>query len=252
MSDIITVQAVVLSAMAVGEYDKRLVLLTRERGKITAFAKGARRQGSPFMAVANPFVFGTFTLYEGRSSYKVNQASISHHFVELAADQPGVYYGFYFLELADYFGQEGNDETELINLLYVSLKALLNPRIPNVLVRCVFELRTLVIQGECPELLQCTECGENREEALQFFSVSAHGVLCEKCARSVRESLRISEAARYILRFTAASPLGRLYTFIVKEEVLQEITHLVSSYLRFYTDRPFKSLAILEAMVREE
>lgn len=250
MSDLITVQGVVLQAMPVGEYDKRIVLLTRERGKISAFAKGARRQNSPFMAAASPFVFGTFTLFEGRSSYNLNQVSVTHQFVELAGEQPGIYYGYYFLELADYFGQEGTDEREMMNLLYVSVKALLNPHVDDRLVRCIFELRAMTEQGFMPQLYQCAGCGrELEEDEALFFSQEAHGILGRECLGSVQDARRISQAAVYALRYIVSVPMGKLYTFAVTEEVLRELEHLIHAYVYKNTDKKFKSLDILEMMV---
>ena len=231
MSDLITVQGVVLSAMPVGDYDKRIVLLTRERGKISAFAKGARRQNSPFMAAANPFVFGSFTLYEGRTSYNLNQVSVQHHFVELATQQPGVYYGYYFLELADYFGKEGTDEKEMMNLLYV--------------------LRAMVIQGVMPQLFQCAGCGRElteEETGELFFSQDEHGILCADCSRMAMDRKRISAAALYAMRYIAVSPLAKLYTFTVRDDVLRELERHIYRYTELNTDKRFKSLEILELM----
>lgn len=249
MSDLIIVQGVVLSAMPIGEYDKRIVLLTRERGKISAFAKGARRLNSPFMAASNPFVFGTFTLYEGRNSYNLNQVSVTHHFVELAGMQPGIYYGYYFLELADYFGREGTDEKEMMNLLYVTVKALLNSRIDDRLVRCVFELRIMAEQGLMPQLFSCTSCDcEIRETDPVYFSQQEHGVLCGTCAMGVRNAVRISGTALYAMRFIVSAPMGKLYSFSLKEEVLSELEYHIHRYTAANTDRRFKSLEILEIM----
>ena len=250
MSDLITVQGVVLSAMPVGEYDKRIVLLTRERGKISAFAKGARKPNSPFRAAANPFVFGAFTLYEGRSSYNLNQVEVTHQFVELAGCQPGVYYGYYFLELADYFGREGTDEKEMMNLLYLSVKALLNPHIEDRLVRCVFELRTMAEQGLMPQVFRCVCCEKEPKEEELFFSQESHGVVCRDCLvrENVLDARRISPSALYAIQFIVSMPMGKLFTFTLSEEVLRETERFIHTYMAKNTDKRFKSLQILELM----
>ena len=247
MTEAREVTGMVLLAAPVGDFDKRLVILTREYGKITVFARGARKPNSAFLAVANPFVFGTFFIYEGRTSYQLKSAKIKNYFTELTKKQPGVYYGFYFLELASYYYREYMDATEILNLLYVTLRALMVGKMENRLIRCVFELRTLVSNGECPDFFSCREC--QKTEQLFWFYPGKSGLVCEACHKKTKGyAIRIDASVLYTLQYIVTSKLENLYTFTVTEEVLLTLCKIMQEYMKGQVDRELKSLEVLRIM----
>ena len=247
MSEPITVTGMVLAATPVGDYDKRMVILTRERGKITAFARGARKSTSPYLAIANPFVFGSFQLFEGRTAYTLSQANIREYFTELAAKQPGVYYGFYFLEVANYYARERNDERELLKLLYQTMRALTNPHLPNQLIRYIFELKVLTINGQGPQVFQCVQCGDRTRPAV--FSAAKGGLVCNECDGQVRDGMFLDSSTLYTMQYIESSTIERLYTFNVKPEVLEKLGRVMGRLMKMYVDKEFKSLEILETLL---
>ena len=215
MREQVTVTGMVLKAAPAGEYDRRLVILTCERGKITAFARGARRPGNALMACSSPFVFGKFSLYEGRDAYTLAGCEVVNYFREIAMNMEAACYGSYFLEFADYYGRENIESTETLKLLYQSLRALLKETIPNRLVKPVFELKLMAINGEYTE----TPRGS------------------------------VNESTLYTWQYVIGSSIEKLYTFNVTDEILHEFTRSVEENKRRFTDKIFHSLDILREVV---
>lgn len=234
----IVLTGMVLSAIPVGEYDKRITILTRERGRITAFAKGARRSTNQLLAAANPFALGEFEVYQGKSTYTLVKAEISHYFRELAEDYDMVCFGYYFLEMADDLAQENADETERLQLLYQTLRALESKKIPFALIRGIYELKTLAIQGEYPNVFSCMKCGTG--EHLDFFSMRLRGCLCPKC-QAKEGGTPINGSTLYAMQYVISSPIGKLYTFLLTPPVQEEFLQLMKNYRTHYMDHRYKS-----------
>ena len=203
------VTGIVLSGTPVGEYDKRLVILTKERGKISAFARGARRPKSSLLAASEPFTFGEFTIYRGRDSYTVSSVEVGNYFAELREDLEDIYTGMYFCEVADYFTRENLDAREILN-----------------------EFKIIALNGEAPRLFACIGCG--KKEGLFYFHRREAGILCEACYREApyhsKGAVHIAGTTTYILQRIVASPVEKLYTFTVSEPVQKELEQLISRY----------------------
>lgn len=213
MQEFTEITGMVLKVEPIGEYDRRVVILTKEKGKISAFAKGSRHPNSKLLAATNPFSFGTFKLYVGRSSYNILDACISNYFEGLREDFEAAYYGMYFLEIMDYYTRENNDEKEMLKLLYQSLRALMHESLGNSLVRYIFEMKAMVLNGEFP-------------------GMPTEGVW--------------EDSTRYAVSYIMNSSIEKLYTFTVTPSVLHQMKRIADDYRKRFMDRTFKSLEIVD------
>ncbi|MDE7422080.1 MAG: DNA repair protein RecO [Lachnospiraceae bacterium] len=245
-----TVTGMVLSAMPIGEYDKRLVILTKEFGRISAFAKGARKPNSVLLAPSQPFAFGVFTLYQGRSSYTVNSADIQNYFEELRTDLEKIAYGMYFCEVAAHLTYENVEAVGILKLLYQSLKALNKEKLPKEMVRSIFEIKVLDFNGETPRVFECVKCRKKpTTESRKFyagFSSKAGGMVCSCCREGVPDILKISETTIYTLQYIISSKVEKLFTFLLKKPYDLELKQVAAQYMEYYTDGNFQSLEMLK------
>ena len=269
MAESITVTGMILSAQPNKEYDRRLVLLTKERGKISVFANGVRRPTAMLSGCSQPFVFGKFTLYEGRESYTLQAVEPENFFAELRTDLEAVYYGVYFCEFAETVTREGLPAKEELKVLYRSLGALLKKSIGSELVRAIFELKMLSVGGISPQVYECVKC--RKKEDLHWFSAKSGGCICRACADKLWEEstlqdghfsgagngtglavgeryLPVSGSTLYTMQYILATPIESLYTFTVTEDVLSQLKKILKEFTDLHIGRKFKSLEMLELL----
>ena len=103
----------------------------------------------------------------------------------------------------------------MLGLLYQSMRALCSPALPRRLVKCIYEIKAVAVNGEYPGL----------PKEGQFL-----------------------ESTAYTLEYIANSSIEKLYTFTVTEAVLKELEQIAELYRKTFIDRELKSLEILQTL----
>ena len=98
---ILKTRAIVIKTQEFKESDKLVWLFTEDFGKITAIAKGARKNKSKFVSSTLPCSYGEFILFKGRNLYTINEVTIIDSFQQLLRNLDTITYASYFNELMD-------------------------------------------------------------------------------------------------------------------------------------------------------
>jgi DNA repair protein RecO (recombination protein O) len=238
-------EAVVLRHSDWGEADRLLILYTRERGKVRAIAKGARKVKSRKAGHLEPFTRVTLQLARGRDLLIVTQAETIDAYQPLREDLVKTGYASYLVELLDRFTYEEESENyNIFRLLTETLSRITSEADPWLAIR-YYEVRLLDHLGFRPQLFECANCRKEIQAVDQFFSAAQGGVLCPRCGVDPSTTLRASlpgvwevsvEALKYLRHFQRSSYV-EAQRARPSPQVRDEVEALMQRYFTYLLER---------------
>jgi DNA repair protein RecO (recombination protein O) len=237
--------AIVLRWRAYGESDKIATLLTRDVGKLTGIAKGAKRSMRRFANSLEP-------LARVRVHFRVRpQASLA--FLESCdllappgdlAEPTRFAYASYLAELTDQLTVEGHAAEDLYDLLDEALRVLQEGPASTALLRA-FELQLLTRAGCAPALERCHHCQKELASSALALLDPVHGTFsCPDCRGRDASSIEIGAGVVSRLVSLREAPLGECRRQSLGE-VAAEAALLTGRLLGLHLTRPLRSLRLI-------
>ncbi|RNC29877.1 MAG: DNA repair protein RecO [Candidatus Dichloromethanomonas elyunquensis] len=213
--------AIVIRSREYGESDRLITLFSREKGKIEAIAKGARKPRSTQRGGTQLFTYADFLLYRGKNLDTVSQAQPKESFIHLWNDFDRTIAASGMVELLDTAAPKEQPEPELFTLT-LSFLFLLRHVDPYI-AQAAFALRLMHSAGYLPALDECGDCGKSLRGEQAFISAEAGGLVCATCKnnRAVKALNPGSVALMHQLYKADLGMLDRLrWNKKVREEIL--------------------------------
>lgn len=160
--------------------DKMLTLFSRDAGRVSALARGAKNLKNPIAAASQPFCCGIFSFVGKNGKLYVNQCEIKKEFYSLGADFPKFAAGCAMMETADRL-LENMVEYERLFLLLINCLYSLEKGLPVKMTTAYFFVQVCDIMGIRPVTDSCAVCGKKIGEP-HFFCAAEGGTVCGECS----------------------------------------------------------------------
>ena len=234
--------ALVLRAVDYGESDRIVTFLTRELGKVTAFARAARKSQKRFGGALEPFNRLAIRYRDRRGELlSLASATVDRARPGIAADLDRIARASYLTELTGESTKEREPHGELFDLLDGGLELLATAATGGGWL-AAFELKLLALAGYRPDLAGCASCGDAAAEQYRFSP--ERGVLaCSRCAGG--HGIPVSAGTVRLLEASLEQPLDRLDRFAFSEAQVVEARRLLAPFIRLQLGKELRSARFL-------
>jgi DNA repair protein RecO (recombination protein O) len=230
-------EGIVLRTRDLGEHDRLVTLYTRDHGKLTLVARGARRLRSRFAGALELFTWGEFVGFEreGRALLQLDHFDIRRPFRPLREDLARLGQGARIVEGIARLTPERDPQPATFALLLRALRALETEGPARV--HLAFTLRLLDLLGHRPRLDRCGGCARAVGTHDVAFDAGDGSVRCGRCrgpaaalAPAVAAALRGLQGASWAARLRAR----------IAPAVEQEAAALLDDYVAGLVGAPLR------------
>jgi len=180
-------QAILLRKIEFGDYDYIITFLTKDRGKIVAIAKNAKKSIKRFFGKLELFSILQIVLVQskGKALPILKEASLEFPFEAIRIDYIKTTYASYWSEILIAGLENGRKQEILYTLLFFLLGAIDLGKISSDELNITFLIKFMKISGFLPNLQGCIKCHkivDRIDQKKVFFDFSKGGLVCTDCS----------------------------------------------------------------------
>ncbi|WP_254511922.1 DNA repair protein RecO [Anatilimnocola floriformis] len=227
---------IVLRLVEFSETSLIVTMFTREFGKVTALAKGARRPKGPFESALDLLAVARIVFLRKSADVLdlLTEAKLDRRFRAAGRDLNRLYSAYYVAELLAELTDTHDPHPELFDGANQALLAL-DGEVPPATVILWLEMLALAQVGHAPTLDQCAACSREVEITPRVpFGLLAGGLLCANCRSGQRQVVSVrAETIRTLKQF--ASTAENWQQLVVPAAERGELRGLLNSYINHLT-----------------
>lgn len=244
-------EALILRTYRLGDADRIVVFLTRDRGKKRGVAKNALKSKRRFMGGLEPLTRGQVAYFEREHRELVRLDYVEPARSPLAAAGPGsdeaLAHVGYFAELIDEWAQEADPNEALFRLGSSIVEALARGAPVGPLAR-YFEYWLLRLQGVYPSLSGCAACGKSLQQGAVVLP-REHEFVCRACVPARSDAAgSLSPAALEFLRGAATTAPDAVASLALAADAARELEIAHRRLIATHLEKELKSARVLRAM----
>lgn len=218
---LIKVKGIVIRETTYKDNDKIITILTDGLGKVSAIAKGAKKNNSPYLASSQFLVYSEFVLYQNTGYYYLNSAESINTFYNLRIDLDKLQLVFDMTKLINMVTDENQDCEKILKLFLNTIYALDKLDKDSKLVVNAFKIKLFSLLGFAPRQDKCSNCSKallESEEEFVYYNYVDNTFLCEDCKNTIdrRSKIQISKATYNAIFYIIRSDLKKIFSFELK------------------------------------